>query len=91
MLVSDINNKTRYRSNQDITAQILTAAKEPKGKTKLMYSSMVSAVQLKEYLDVILDKKLLSYNKATRTYQTTEQGLEFLRLYEKMKSLGDVI
>jgi len=57
MLVSDINNhnKTRYRSNQDIT-QILTAAKEPKGKTRLMYSSMISAAQLKEYLNEILDK-----------------------------------
>jgi len=56
-----------------------------------MYLSLISAAQLKEYLNEILDKKLLSFDKATRTYQTTEQGLEFLRLYEKMKSLGDVL
>jgi predicted transcriptional regulator len=52
---------------------------------------MVSAAQLNEYLDVILDKKLLSYDKVTRTYQTTAQGLEFLTLYEKMKSLGALL
>jgi predicted transcriptional regulator len=95
MLVSDINNnkenRIKYRSKQDITAQILTAAKDkPLGKTKLMYSSMVSSSQLKEYLSEILDQKLLLYNEGSRMYQTTEEGLEFLRLYEKIKSLGDI-
>jgi predicted transcriptional regulator len=56
-----------------------------------MYSAMVSSHQMKEYLDELLKKELISYNEATRTFQTTEQGLEFIRLYEKIKSLGDVI
>jgi predicted transcriptional regulator len=101
MLASDVNfinnpnndnDKLKYRSKTDITAQILTAAKnKPLGKTKIMYSAMVSSQQMKEYLDELLRKELISYNEESRTYQTTEHVLEFIRLYEKIKSLGNVI
>lgn len=46
---------------------------------------------MREYLAELLHKKSLSFNEVTKTYQTTEQGLEFLRLYEKIKKLGDLI
>jgi predicted transcriptional regulator len=89
--ISSKKDKLRYRSKDDIEAQILAAAKEPKGKTKLMYSAMVSSSQTREYLAELLHKKSLSFNEVTKTYRTTEQGLEFLRLYEKIKTLGDLI
>jgi predicted transcriptional regulator len=93
-LTSDISSKKdkpRYRSKDDIEANILAAAKEPKGKTRLMYSAMVSSYQIREYIADLLRKKLLSFNGVTKTYQTTEQGLEFLRLYERIRTLGDLI
>ena len=77
------------RCKTDIIAAILSAVNDrPLGKTKIVYSAFLSSVQKGEYLSDLVTKGLLSYNKVTKTFQTTEQGKEFLRLYEKMKMLN---
>jgi predicted transcriptional regulator len=91
MLIFDKSvNKKHHRSRPDIIAQILTAAKEPKGKTKLMYIAMISSHQTCDYLTELLAKGLLSYDEVIRTFQTTTQGDEYLRLYDNMKRLDTI-
>jgi predicted transcriptional regulator len=91
MLIFDkFANSKHHRSKLDIIAQILTADLDPKGKTKLMHITMISSQQVREYLTELLGKGLLSYDEVIRTFQTTTEGNEFLRLYDNIKRLGNV-
>jgi predicted transcriptional regulator len=79
----------KYRSRIDIMSQILEAANGGGAtKTKIMYKAFLSYVQLKEFLTVLTDKDLLSYDRETQTFKTTEKGLRFLDTYNQ---LGDVM
>jgi predicted transcriptional regulator len=81
------NNSKQNRSRPDIVAQILDSARTPIFKTKLMYYAYITSLQTKEYLTELLDKGLLSYDSANRTYTITEQGKKYLRLHNSMKRL----
>jgi predicted transcriptional regulator len=74
----------KYRSRTDIASQILEAANRHTTKTRLMYKSFLSYAQLKEYLSVLIKNGLLEYDKATDTFKTTEKGVWFLSIYNKM-------
>ena len=80
---------SRYRSRTEIAAQILQAANDHNEitKTKIMYVAFLSYAQLKEYLVLLIQNRLLEYLEATHTYRTTEKGLKFLKIYEKMEEL----
>ena len=52
-----------------------------------MYVAFLSYAQLKEYLVLLIQNRLLEYLEATHTYRTTEKGLKFLKIYEKMEEL----
>ena len=52
-----------------------------------MYRSFLSYSMLKEYSDLLLKSRLISYDKKTRSYDITEKGKEFLELYKRMNSL----
>jgi predicted transcriptional regulator len=81
---------SHYRSKTDIVARILQAANESNGitQTKIMYRGFLSYVQLREYLVMLVENGLLEYFEGTRTYRTTEKGLKFLNMYEKMEELA---
>ena len=80
---------SHYRSRTEIAAQILQAANDHNEitKTKIMYVAFLSYAQLKEYLVLLIQNWLLEYLEATHTYITTEKGLNFLKIYEKMEEL----
>jgi predicted transcriptional regulator len=42
---------------------------------------------LKEYFELLMQSKLLVYNKKLKLYKTTERGIEFLELYHKMNTI----
>jgi hypothetical protein len=42
---------------------------------------------VKEYFDLLLQSKLLVYDKKTKLYGTTEKWMEFLDLYKRMNTL----
>ena len=46
----------RYRSRSDIAALILEAANGGAAKTKIMYKAFLSYVQLKQYLNILIEK-----------------------------------
>jgi predicted transcriptional regulator len=79
----------KYRSRIDIISQILEVANGGGvTKTKIMYKALLSYAQMKEYLMVLTERDLLSYEGDTQTFKTTEKGLRFLDIYNR---IGDML
>ena len=68
---------------------ILEAAEGNGGatKTRIMYKAFISYIQVKEQLKFLLERKLLKFDLDTLTYKTTDKGLEFIELYNKMSNV----
>ena len=78
----------KYRSRIDLICQILKVANGGGiTKTRLMYKVFLSHDQLKGYVKVLTESDLLRYDSVTRTFKTTEKGLRFLNLYNKIDQL----
>jgi predicted transcriptional regulator len=76
----------KNRDRIDIISRILEAANDGIGatKTKIMYNAFLSHGQLKQYLMTLADKDLLRYDFLTQTFKTTEKGLRFIEIYNKI-------
>jgi predicted transcriptional regulator len=83
------------RSRTDIVVQILQITNAETGKyeeheddgiiqTKIMYKAFLPYAQMKEYLRVLTENDLLSYNSSSRKFRTTKKGRRFLKIYNKM-------
>jgi predicted transcriptional regulator len=80
--------RTTTRTRTEIMSQILSVAKG-RGITKsnIMYKAFLGYHQLNEYLRVLTENSLLSYDAYTRTFKTTEKGLKFLKIYHEMDNM----
>lgn len=77
------------RSLTEITIHILEVVKgygdnEGLSLTNIMNKLFLSHEQTKEYLMLLIEDDLLSYDSTMRTYKTTEKGLTFLQSYNKI-------
>ena len=72
----------KYRSRTDIITAILGAASGGATKTRIMYGAYLSYAQVKEYLDFLLAKSLISCEEETGIYRVTESGMNLLRTFE---------
>ena len=77
----------KYRSRTEIVSMILEAANGGATKTKIMYKAFLSYNQLKEYLSVLIENNLIEYRNGTKTFRTTEKGLNLLRMHNEMGEL----
>jgi predicted transcriptional regulator len=77
----------KNRSRTEIVSMILEAANGGATKTKIMYKAFLSYSQLKEYLSVMIKKNLLEYSDGTRTFRTTEKGLNLLKMHNEIDEL----
>ena len=77
----------KYRSRTEITAMILDTANKETTKTKIMYNAYLSYNQLKEFLSILIENNLIEYLEGTRTFKTTEKGLNFLKMHREMAEL----
>jgi predicted transcriptional regulator len=77
----------KYRSRTEIVGNILEAANGRATKTKIMYKAFLSYVQLKEYLSVLTENNLIEYLDGTQTFQTTEKGLNYLKMHNEIGEL----
>lgn len=78
----------RYRSRIDIISQILEAANGGYAtKSKIMYKAFLNYDQLKDYLTVLIESGLLSYDLDTQIFKATEKGLRFLKVYGQLDEL----
>jgi predicted transcriptional regulator len=76
-----------YRSKMDIISKILQAANGGIAKTKIMYHAFLSHAQLQDYLRVLIQNDLISYDLDTHTFKTTEKGLRFIEIYNQMDGM----
>ncbi len=82
----------KYRSRSDIIGLLLNAADGGRAsKTKLMYSAFISFNQLREYLSLLVENGLIQYEEGTHTYRTTEKGIRFLHLQNKIDEVAPII
>lgn len=83
-----------YRGRTEIISQILEAANDGGcgagagiTKTKLMYKAFLSYDQLQEYLMLLIESDLLSYDSTIRKLRITEKGLTFLQAYNQIDQI----
>jgi predicted transcriptional regulator len=78
----------KYRCRNDIIGDILDAANGGNAtRTKVMYKAYLSFGQIKEYLTLLTENNLLSFDSHTQTFKTTEKGLRLLDAYNKMHDM----
>lgn len=77
-----------HRTSTEIITEILRTANGGNAtRTKIMYQAFLSFFQSKDYLSMLTEKGLISYNADTRTYKTTEKGLMLLEAYNVLVDL----
>jgi predicted transcriptional regulator len=82
----------KNRSRPDIMAIILESANGGITKTKLLTRANLTSGQLKQYLDILITKKLVvqlaDEQRRHLAYRTTEKGLRYLSIYFTLKSIA---
>jgi predicted transcriptional regulator len=82
----------KNRSRPDIMAIILESANGGITKTKLLTRANLTSGQLKQYLDVLITKKLLvqlaDEQRRHLAYRTTEKGIRYLSIYFTLKNIA---
>ncbi|MDQ3807913.1 MAG: winged helix-turn-helix domain-containing protein [Thermoproteota archaeon] len=82
----------RNRSRPDIMAIILESANGGISKTKLLARANLTTGQLRQYLDVLITKKLVvqmaDEERRHLAYRTTEKGIRYLSIYSTLKSIA---
>jgi predicted transcriptional regulator len=83
----------RHRSRTEIVARILEIVNEGDkfgnggvSKTKIMYKVSLRYAQLQEYLTVLTESDLLSYDAQNRTFKAAEKGLIFLKAHAQINN-----
>jgi predicted transcriptional regulator len=77
----------KYRSRTEIMGMILECARSGITKTKIMYKVYLSHAQVKEYIALLQDNELLSYEEGTQLYRLSEKGYKFLQSYGEISEL----
>jgi predicted transcriptional regulator len=75
------------RSRTEIVDNILDASNGRTAKTKIMYSAFLSYKQLNKYLSILIENNLIDYLDGTKTFKTTEKGLNLLKIHDEMAEL----
>jgi predicted transcriptional regulator len=82
----------KYRDKNEITAQILESANGNRVRlTKIMFDAYLSHTVTKEYLVLLIEKGLIEYLDGERTFKTTEIGMKFLRIHDRVEKLNPVV
>jgi predicted transcriptional regulator len=77
----------KYRDRHEITAQILEIANGNGVRlSKIMYDGYLSHTATKEYLGILIENGLIEY-LGERTFKTTEKGMNFLRIHNRVQEL----
>ena len=75
----------KRRGREEIMYEILNAAIEPVTRTRLIYASFLSNNELRQYITMLLEYRMLEVDTITKTrFKVTEEGRKFLRLYENI-------
>ncbi len=81
----------KYRDRNEIIAQILETANGNRVRlTKIIYAVYLSHTLTKDYLRLLIEKGLIEYLDGERTFKTTEKGMNFLRIHNKVQELSSL-
>lgn len=79
---------TLYRNRFDIIASILETAKAQRVRhTEILRTTSISHIPFKQYLLLLHRNGLIEYSSRERTCKTTEKGLHFLDIFNKIKEM----
>ena len=77
----------KHRSSTEIMDSMLRSIKSGATKTRIMYSAYMSYSQLKSYLELLEQNKLIVYDKELHNYGVTEKGRKFMDAYDEIREL----
>ena len=83
------DNPQKRRDRLYIIAEILDIAKDGSLKTQIMYRANLSFTQLNQYLDLLVNMKLVGLleNREKVIYKTTPKGFQYLQSYKEIIEL----
>jgi UDP-N-acetyl-D-mannosaminuronate dehydrogenase len=79
------------RTADETIASILHAAIGGVTKTTIMYKSFITYDQLNEYLSLLVEKGLISYQEGEKLYRTTEKGMDFVQANKKPNEFNKIL
>ena len=79
----------QQRSKSEKISDILRSIRNCTGVriSHIMYETCIPHNQLKEYLAMMIQNKLIIYIKEEKTFKITDYGLDVLKLYDEMDKL----
>ena len=79
----------QQRSKSEKISDILRSIRNCTGAriSHIMYETCIPHNQLKEYLAMMIQNKLIVYAKEEKTFEITENGMDILKLYNEMDKL----
>ena len=81
-----VTEGTSDRHNHDVEEEEEEAA-DGVIQTRIMYKALLRYAQLKDYLKVLTENDLITFDSASRKFKTTKKGLRVLEIYHKMGSM----
>ncbi len=83
-----IDIRMKYRDKIEILAQILESANGHRVRlTKIMYDTFLPHSMAKECLALLIEKGLIKYLDGEKIFTTTEKGMNFLRVHNRLQEL----
>jgi UDP-N-acetyl-D-mannosaminuronic acid dehydrogenase len=79
------------RTADETIASILHAAIGGVTKTTIMYKSFITYDQLNEYLSLLVEKGLISYQEGEKLYRTTDKGVNFVQANKKPNEFNKIL
>jgi predicted transcriptional regulator len=80
--------KARRRDKEEIIFEILKAARMPTSRTRLIYASFLSGTELKEYIRLLIERKMLQFDELNKKLVITAEGQKYMKIYEDMENIG---
>ena len=79
----------RIRSESEKISDILKSIRNRQGTriTQIMYETCIPHNQLKQYLAMMIQNKLIIYIKEEKTFRITDYGMHVIKLYDEMDKL----
>ncbi len=81
--------RLKYRSKPDIISSILKSTQCYTGATisQIQYETYVSYKQLKDYLTLLIQNKLIEFVREEKMFRITEGGINALNIFDEMDKL----
>ena len=85
----NMDMKRHQHDRNEIVGQILESVNGNRVRlTKIMYEVYLSHGLTKEYVRFLIEKGLMEYLYGERTFKTTDKGMNFLRINNKVQGLN---